>query len=201
MLSSKFTPATISTLDRMLDHLIVGRRVGNSTRLVNRAIDILMSGNICKVEDHYGWGTDRKANQHLFDRIVRRLQNEHPNAKFLTLNRDKCEIQLGEKPICEEIEVTLSDRSFKENYQLDQHIYRQRFKPIDQVTTEALDAALRQVGIIIDYKTVDKIIDLVELLENKGDKTSIAEIKQLEAEWEKKRFHLADVLTTKRHEV
>ena len=55
---------------------------------------------------------------------------------------------------------------------------------IDKVTVTNLDLALRMVGISFDKKTIDKIIDLVELLENKGDDTSIKDICELKVEWQ-----------------
>ena len=55
---------------------------------------------------------------------------------------------------------------------------------IDKVTVTNLDLALRMVGISFDKKTIDKIIDLVELLENKGDDTSIKDICELQVEWQ-----------------
>ena len=55
---------------------------------------------------------------------------------------------------------------------------------IDKVTVTNLDLALRMVGFSFDKKTIDKIIDLVELLENKGDDTSIKDICKLQAEWQ-----------------
>lgn len=56
-------------------------------------------------------------------------------------------------------------------------------KPIDKVTVVNLDAALRMVGITFDHKTIDKIIDLVELIEEKGDDVSIKDIITLQAGW------------------
>lgn len=56
-------------------------------------------------------------------------------------------------------------------------------KPIDNVTTTLLDVALRAVGIKIDIPTLDKIIDIVELIEDKGGETSIMDISMLESEW------------------
>lgn len=56
-------------------------------------------------------------------------------------------------------------------------------KPINKVTVELLSMALRMVGIIFDDKTIDKIIDLVELLEKKGGNASIEDIVKLQAEW------------------
>jgi len=41
-------------------------------------------------------------------------------------------------------------------------------KPIDRVTTELLDVALMAVGIKLDLPTIDKVLDVVELLEDKG---------------------------------
>ena len=57
-------------------------------------------------------------------------------------------------------------------------------KPIDNVTTDRLDLALRMVGITFDHRTIDKIIDIVELIEEKGGETSIQDIEALKAEWE-----------------
>jgi hypothetical protein len=56
---------------------------------------------------------------------------------------------------------------------------------IDRVSTTTLDIALRSVGYKLDMELIDKIIDLVELLEVKGDNTSLADICKLEAVWEK----------------
>lgn len=57
-------------------------------------------------------------------------------------------------------------------------------RPIDRVTTDNLSCALRMVGISIPKTTVDKIIDLVELIEEKGDEVSIRDITELEYQWE-----------------
>jgi len=48
--------------------------------------------------------------------------------------------------------------------------------PIDKVTIDNLDAALKICNIQLDKKVIDIIIDLVELIENKGDKVSIFDI-------------------------
>jgi hypothetical protein len=56
-------------------------------------------------------------------------------------------------------------------------------KPIDKVTTTNLDIALRMCNIQLDKILIDRIIDLVELIENKGDDTSIKDICHLQNEW------------------
>lgn len=56
--------------------------------------------------------------------------------------------------------------------------------PIDKVTTQFLDMALRMCNIQINYVILDKIIDLVELIEIKGDQTSFKDICNLQKEWE-----------------
>ena len=56
---------------------------------------------------------------------------------------------------------------------------------IDKVTTELLDIALRACSIAIPIDIVDKIIDVVELLEDKGDKTTIKDITKLQQEWKR----------------
>jgi len=57
-------------------------------------------------------------------------------------------------------------------------------KTIDKVTTTNLDLALRMAGIYINPKDIDKIIDIVDLIEEKGDDTSIRDISKLQAEWD-----------------
>lgn len=51
-----------------------GRAVGNSTRLIDKAIELIFSGKKVKVKDHY---PSIQADMFLFDRILKRLQNEH----------------------------------------------------------------------------------------------------------------------------
>lgn len=58
-------------------------------------------------------------------------------------------------------------------------------KPIDKVTTDLLDISLRMVGEKVDKNLLDKIIDLVELIEEKGDQTSIRDVVALQTEWNK----------------
>jgi hypothetical protein len=62
---------------------------------------------------------------------------------------------------------------------------RKKVKPIDKVTTTNLGLALRMCGIQFNIELIDKIIDLVELIEEKGDKTTIKDICSLQAEWER----------------
>lgn len=54
---------------------------------------------------------------------------------------------------------------------------------IDNVTVTNLDIALRMCQIQINKSLLDKIIDLVELIEDKGDETSIADVCELQEIW------------------
>jgi hypothetical protein len=54
---------------------------------------------------------------------------------------------------------------------------------INKVTTTNLDIALRMCGIEINKAILDKVIDLVELIEDKGDEVSISDICKLELAW------------------
>ncbi len=54
---------------------------------------------------------------------------------------------------------------------------------IDKVTVTNLDIALRVCNIQLDKKLTDKIIDLIELIEKKGDDASIKDILQLQTVW------------------
>lgn len=75
-----------STLDR--NSLVPGRAVGNTTRQVNDAIDLLYAGYTVKAEDHYALGGDRNTNKLLLDRILKRLLFEHQ----VDLNRVKIDV-------------------------------------------------------------------------------------------------------------
>jgi len=74
----------ISTLDDSALILTSKRRDGNSCRLVDKAIQIILSGDICVVEDHHEMGRNVKANRDLLRKIYQRLENEH---KYLILDK------------------------------------------------------------------------------------------------------------------
>jgi hypothetical protein len=57
-------------------------------------------------------------------------------------------------------------------------------KDIDKVTTSRLDMALRMVGVSLNMTLIDKIIDLVEVIEDKGDDVSLRDIVKLQEQWE-----------------
>ena len=49
-------------------------------------------------------------------------------------------------------------------------------KTINKVTTDNLSAALKLADVNLDIKTIDIIIDMVELLEKKGSKATLKDI-------------------------
>lgn len=59
-------------------------------------------------------------------------------------------------------------------------------KPIDKVTVDHLDVVLRLCSIQIDKAILDRVIDVVELLEEKGGETSLEDICDLQSEWKGK---------------
>ena len=60
-------------------------------------------------------------------------------------------------------------------------------KPINKVTTQILGVALRMCEIRYESNQyLDKIIDVIELIEEKGDQVSIMDICKLQVEWEPK---------------
>ena len=61
------------------------RQSGNTTRQIDEAINIIFSGKICVVRDHYMDGNHRQANGILFDKIIDRLWSEYPRL----MNDDK----------------------------------------------------------------------------------------------------------------
>lgn len=56
-------------------------------------------------------------------------------------------------------------------------------KPINKVTTQYLDIALRMCGIQLNIELIDRIIDVVELVEDKGEKVSLEDTCKLIEEW------------------
>jgi hypothetical protein len=75
-------PAKPETFDRRRSTLTgqvfdSGRRTGKSVRLIDNAIQIIFSGNICVVEDHPEPDKSKHADKALFKRIVKRLESEH----------------------------------------------------------------------------------------------------------------------------
>lgn len=78
------------------------RRCGNTTRQIDKSIQLLFEGYVIKVIDHWENGRHDKANRHLFDGILRRLQSEHNlqrlmNEDSIRIDRGKSEIELLSK--------------------------------------------------------------------------------------------------------
>lgn len=57
-------------------------------------------------------------------------------------------------------------------------------KPIDKVTTSLLGMTLRAVGMRIPEEILDKVLDVVEMLEDTGEHTPLEAIASLRAAWE-----------------
>jgi hypothetical protein len=86
-----------STLDGYKEIIDDGRQVGNSTRQIDMAIQIIFGGGECIVEDHHEMGNNRKANLNLYNRILNRLKMEHQwvfENKRIILDRNKLSIKL-----------------------------------------------------------------------------------------------------------
>jgi len=83
-----------STLDGMYFSSL--RASGNTTRIINFAIEMLFRGITIKVEDHFENGTNSMANRMLADRIISRLISEHFNDDMsrVDFNRSKMTIKL-----------------------------------------------------------------------------------------------------------
>lgn len=86
-----------STLDDIKSYST--RRCGNTTRQIDKAIQLLYSENIVKVRDHWNNGKHRRANENLFVRILDRLNLEHNLKKLLQykqirIDKQKLELEL-----------------------------------------------------------------------------------------------------------
>jgi len=67
----------LSSLAGMEGKISRFRRDGNTTRIVDNAIQILFSGKGCVARDHHMLGEHRSANEYLFGKILDRLCSEH----------------------------------------------------------------------------------------------------------------------------
>lgn len=67
-----------STLDNGMHLITDKRRDGNSTRLADHAISIIMSGKVCIIENHKLKKNQEPSDSILFDRVLNRLKTEFP---------------------------------------------------------------------------------------------------------------------------
>jgi hypothetical protein len=58
------------------------RMCGNTTRLIDHAVQIIMSGKICHVLDHHEMGESVTANNKLASKIMYRLHNEFDHLQY-----------------------------------------------------------------------------------------------------------------------
>lgn len=87
----------VTTLEGTFHKITTKRRDGNTTRLVDNAIQILFSGSICVVLDHHEIGRSYNANRHLFECILKRLRTEHRwlfEQNKIKFDKDKLEIMI-----------------------------------------------------------------------------------------------------------
>lgn len=97
----------MTTLEGMEKQLTSWRRSGNSTRQIDRAVQIIFSGKVCKVLDHHEMGTNERANKRLFGLIMERICMEHPNVvKHLNIDSGRLEISLISPDRKERIDIT-----------------------------------------------------------------------------------------------
>lgn len=75
-----------------------GRRVGNTTRQIDEAVQLLFAGFIVKCEDHHEDGKNHDSNVRLYNLIIKRLITEHHyfarNPESIKIDYKKCTIEL-----------------------------------------------------------------------------------------------------------
>jgi hypothetical protein len=64
------------------------RRSGNTTRLIDNAIQYIMDGYVCKITDHH---PSYEMQRNVFSRILRRIEIEHRHEfeQYLMVNKEK----------------------------------------------------------------------------------------------------------------
>lgn len=87
----------ISTLENVV--ITNNRRDGNSTRQIDKAIQILFNGDTCIVRDHHEGGTNIDANKKLYEHIIDRFFQEHKRNCDFDLDNDfvKLEVKLKKR--------------------------------------------------------------------------------------------------------
>lgn len=90
----RLSPSITSTL--MVSYFVTfGRKVGNSTRICDHAIQLLFSGHKIQVQDHFENGTNTHSNKLLFTKIMNRLYDEHKlQVKDIEFDMDRLTIKL-----------------------------------------------------------------------------------------------------------
>lgn len=86
-----------STLNKFED-IRPGRQTGNTTRMIDHAIQMIFQDGGCIVEDHWMDGNSKSANKNFMFRILDRLSNEHNiqhliDTDKLIIDKDKMEIR------------------------------------------------------------------------------------------------------------
>lgn len=61
-------------------------------------------------------------------------------------------------------------------------------KPTKKVDVKILDLAARAADLIVDESTIGKIIDLIDLIESKGDQASLKDIASIQRKWYNPKF-------------
>ena len=148
---------------------------GEAERILNMAHKLgykWCTGRLFEVVNNWGWNKDYTC-YYLFKGTYNSLQVHNrqnytiiPSTQIADLEEAK---STDWTPAPEDIEEMNKKASEK--------------RPIDKVTTEILDIALRMVGIQLDVNIIDKVIDLVELIENKGGDVTIEDIVSLQQTW------------------
>ena len=80
----------------------VGRATGNTTRMVDHAIQMIFDEGGCIVKDPWDNGTHHVANKDLMHRILRRLSIEHNfdyymDLGIVTIDKNKLEIRFSKE--------------------------------------------------------------------------------------------------------
>jgi len=92
-------PTKVSVLEELSEKMTDIRRDGNTTRLVDGAIQIILRGDICVVMDHPDMGRNKEANQYLFQLILNRLSMEHRQViRNIIFDKKELEIRLNDLP-------------------------------------------------------------------------------------------------------
>lgn len=90
-------------------------------------------------------------------------QNGYSGIPFRTMKFEKCSTPIEKQSVQESIERIE--------------------KPIDKVTIERLDMVLRMCNIQLHHTLIDKIIDSVELIEEKGESVTLMDVCKMRSQW------------------
>ena len=134
--------------------------------------------------------------------MKKETKNQQYNPKYMTLQELCKYLGISERTLYRYNKLKLIPHRKINNrlrYDVDEvmdalRIPKKETKSIDKVTVDRLDVVLRMCNIHLSKVIIDRVIDCVELIEQKGGGVTLEDAIDLQAEWENKAITINDDL-------